>query len=75
MALHFALLRGPEQFILNGKEIIMPTKKPEGDATVLRKYFGYKEGQDLKGFRDELKELTGDERYEMAQAIRELNAN
>lgn len=38
-----------------------------GEVMVLKKYFGLKEGQSLQDFSQELKELSGAEKLELAQ--------
>lgn len=47
--------------------------KKKGTATVIKEYFGYRKGENLQGFRNELKELSDEEKLELAQgAARQL---
>lgn len=39
----------------------------KGVTILLKTYFGLKPGQDLRGFTDELKALTTEEKLELAQ--------
>ena len=41
-------------------------KKTLGTLAILRKFFGYREGETMKDFADELKQLTPAEKWEMA---------
>lgn len=42
------------------------TGKKKGTATILKEYFGYREGDNLKAFRDELNALSSEEKLELA---------
>jgi hypothetical protein len=41
------------------------------NSMLLKKFFGYREGQTFKDFAEELKQLTPEEREEMANLIRQ----
>lgn len=45
-------------------------KKTDSNLIALKKFFGYKEGQNLKDFSDECKQLSAEEQQELADAIR-----
>lgn len=40
---------------------------PKGPLVVLQEFFGRKPGQDLKAFRDEVAQLSDEEKLSMAQ--------
>jgi predicted CopG family antitoxin len=44
--------------------------KPKGDVVILKEYFGLKEDEDLKGFLEELKKLSSEEKTLLADGIR-----
>ncbi len=55
----------------------MATEKKKGPATVkvLKDYFGLKPGQGLKGFAEELRELTPEDRQQLANGIQDESYN
>lgn len=50
----------------------MADEKPIKPTVILKKFFELKEGENLEGFLAELKELSEEEKLEMAQAILNL---
>lgn len=48
----------------------MTDKKPLGDAAVLKEFFGLSEGETLSGFVQELKQLSPEEKTQLAEGIR-----
>lgn len=47
------------------------TKPTTTDAAVLKQFFGLREGQTLTGFVAELKDLSADEKAQLANGIRD----
>lgn len=45
--------------------------KKQGALIVLKSYFGFKDGQTLKEFVAELKDLSDEDKLELAQAVAE----
>ncbi len=45
-------------------------KKSDSNLIAMKKFFGYKEGQGLKEFAAETKELSADEQQELGDLIR-----
>jgi hypothetical protein len=46
-------------------------KKTDSDMIAMKKFFGYKDGQSLKEFSEEVKRLTEADKAELGAAIRE----
>lgn len=46
------------------------TMQPQSDVIVLKNFFGFKPGQTLKEFNEELKALSKDEKLELANMVR-----
>ena len=50
------------------------TVVPKPTAAILMKFFGRKEGQNLKGFHEELKQLSVEEKAERATLVAQEEA-
>jgi hypothetical protein len=57
---------------LRKEQLMSQTEKPLPFVMACKKYFGYKPGQGLKEFGEEVKELSQADREEMAPALAKL---
>lgn len=42
----------------------------DGPIKVIKDFFGYKEGQDLRAFADEFKELSDEDKIQLSEGIK-----
>ncbi len=55
-------------------DMAVETVVPKPTAAILMKFFGRKEGQNLKGFHEELKQLSVEEKAELATLVAQEEA-
>lgn len=53
----------------------MTDQKKPGNAAVIKKFFGTKQGQTMTGFMEELRELTPEDKEQLANGINDGSLN